>query len=107
MEKKLITAKVFRFDPKTDKTARFQTYSVPYRELSVLQVLAYISENVDATLSFRSGCTQGQCGACAISVNGRAAFACRQTASRNLVIEPHPKFEVIKDLVVDFNKKRR
>ena len=37
-------------------------------------------------------------------VNGTPAFSCKKMAEAGMVIEPHPKFAVIKDLVIDFDK---
>ena len=37
-------------------------------------------------------------------VNGTPVFACRKSAEKVMIIEPHPKFEILKDLVVDFDR---
>lgn len=37
-------------------------------------------------------------------VNGEPVLACQELAAEEMVIEPHPKFQVIKDLVVDFDE---
>jgi succinate dehydrogenase / fumarate reductase iron-sulfur subunit len=97
--------RVFRLDPGTDATARFDDWEVPYEEgQTVLDVLIYIYEHFDPTLAFRWGCKKGHCGSCPVQVNGHPAFSCRERAAAELVVEPHSKFEVIKDLVVDFEK---
>jgi succinate dehydrogenase/fumarate reductase-like Fe-S protein len=96
--------KVFRFDPKVDKEPRYETYQTLYEGYTVLDVLLYIYENLDPTLSFRYGCAGGsyeQCGACPVLVNGKPALSCKRLAEEEMTIEPHPKFEVIKDLVID------
>lgn len=94
---------VFKFDPAVDKKPRYGTYQVPYKDWTILDVLNYIYETYDPSLSFRSGCKVGKCTCCLVCVNGSSAFSCQKRAEKKMTIEPHPKFEVIKDLVVDFD----
>lgn len=106
-EDSLATVKVFRFDPGTDQEPRFEVYQVPYNGLTVLDVLQFIYEQCDSTLSFRFGCAGGssqRCGACAVLVNGKSALSCKRLAEKEMTIEPHPKFELVKDLVTDLNR---
>lgn len=108
-ENRVTKARIFRFDPVQDKEPRFENYSVPFEGLTVLDVIRYIYENYDSSLSFRTGCAGGsyqRCGACAIMVNGTPALACKRLAEENMTIEPHPRYEIIKDLAVDFEKAR-
>ena len=103
----LATVKIFKFDPDMDEEQRYETFNVPYKGMTVLNILKSIYHNSDPDLCFRWGCEGAhdcRCGACAIAVNGRPALACRRMAEAEMLIEPHPKFEVIRDLVVDFNK---
>jgi len=103
----LATVKVFRYDPTVDKEAKYDTFeSIPYEGRSVLEVINLIYEKLDQTLSFREGCDNGTCAGCGLLVNGEPVLACQKLAEKEMVIEPHPKFEIIKDLVVDFNKVR-
>jgi len=98
---------VFRFDPKVDKEPRYESYDTPFEGYTVLDVLKYIYEMYDSTLSFRFGCAgagQERCGACPVLVNGKPALSCRKVAEERMTIEPHPKFEIIKDLAIDFDK---
>jgi succinate dehydrogenase/fumarate reductase iron-sulfur protein len=104
---KLAQVKVFRFDPAIDKEPRYEVYQTPYQGLTVLNVLQYIYEHYDASLSFRFGCSGAhyvRCGACPVLCNGEPVLSCQKVADKKMTIEPHPKFEVIKDLIVDFNK---
>ncbi|MFC1964372.1 2Fe-2S iron-sulfur cluster-binding protein [Chloroflexota bacterium] len=106
-ENKFAEVKVFRFDPTVDKEPRYETYRAPYEGYNVYNVLQYIYENHDRSLAFRGGCSGkggGRCGACPVLVNGNPALSCQRLATDKMVIEPHPKFELIKDLVVDFKK---
>jgi formate hydrogenlyase subunit 6/NADH:ubiquinone oxidoreductase subunit I len=40
-------------------------------------------------------------------VNGVSALACRKISEKEMVIEPHAKFEILKDLVVNFNEVKK
>lgn len=106
---KLVEIKIFRFDPTVDKAPRYATYKVPYEGYSLLNALQYIYANYDKSLAFRAGCSgkgSGRCGACPVLVNGVAALSCERMMEAGLVVEPHPKFELIKDLAVDLHSKK-
>ena len=99
---RVITAKVYRFNPNRDQSARFATYEIPYKDgLSVMNVIQYIYENIDPTLSHYYSCRIGRCGGCHIFVNGRAVQSCCTRASEEMVIEPPHRIglRVIKDLI--------
>jgi NAD-dependent dihydropyrimidine dehydrogenase PreA subunit len=101
--------RLFRFDPAVDKKPRYETYRVPL-EGSVLDALRYIYEEHDSSLSFRFGCsgpTYERCGACPVLVKGQPALSCKKLLEQGMTVDPHPKFEVIKDLVVDFDTEKK
>uniref|UniRef100_A0A7C4WBT7 succinate dehydrogenase n=1 Tax=Geoglobus ahangari TaxID=113653 RepID=A0A7C4WBT7_9EURY len=103
-----VTLKVFRFNPEKDKKPRFQEYRVTVdRYTRVLEALLWVKENVDPSLSFRYSCRMAMCGSCAMLINGKPRLACK-TIIGNLktsVIElrPLPKFNVVRDLVVEMS----
>ena len=99
----LATVELFRFDPVVDTSPRYSTFQVPYKGYTVRHVLSYIYENLDSTFAFQWACGKGMCRCCVVSVNGEAAFSCTKPASKKMRIEPHPKFKVIKDLIIDFD----
>ena len=106
----LAEVKVFRFDHLVDKEPRYDLYQVPFKGLTVLNILDHINQNCDGRLTYRKGCLgkgSARCGACTIMVNGAPALSCRKAAEREMVLEPHPRFAVIKDLVTDFSRKQR
>lgn len=104
---KLATVKVFRFDPMVDQEARYETYDgIPYQDRTVLEVIRTIYEEYDPTLAFREGCGNGTCAGCVLIVNDEPVLACQTLAGIKMLIAPHPKYEIIKDLVIDFNKLR-
>lgn len=96
-----ITVKIKRFDPDKDKEPYFQTYTVKVNEgARVLNVLHAIHDTIDPTLSYRYSCASGQCGSCAVRMNGEPVLACMEEAKDNSTIEPI-NLTVKKDLVVD------
>ncbi len=98
---KEITVSVSRFDPEKDHAPRLETYTVRVNDgARVLHVLHAIHDGIDPTLSYRYCCGSGQCGSCAVRVNGEPVLACMEEAKNGSVIEPL-KLPVRKDLVVD------
>lgn len=107
-EEELAVVKLFRFDPEVNTEPRYETYEgVPYKGRTVLDVLQYLYKNRDSTFSFRWACTKGWCRSCIIAVNGKPTFACVKKAEKEMTIDPHPKFKVIKDLICDFMIKKK
>ncbi|MHC1605685.1 MAG: fumarate reductase (CoM/CoB) subunit TfrB [Candidatus Methanofastidiosia archaeon] len=104
----MVVFKVYRHDPKEDEKERYEFYDVPYQQgMRILDALHYIHDNIDGTLSYRWICRAGQCGTCAILVNGRASLACQEEVDDTqdaVTLEPLFLFPVIKDLVVDLSK---
>lgn len=98
---KEITVHVSRFDPARDHAPRLETYTVRVNDgARVLHVLHAIHDEIDPTLSYRYCCGSGQCGSCALRVNGEPVLACMEEAKTGSVIEPL-KLPVKKDLTVD------
>ena len=96
-----LAVKVFRFDPECDESPHYQTYLVKVNEgARVLHVLHAIHDDHDPTLSYRYCCGSGQCGSCAVRVNGQPVLACMEEARDEIIIEPLD-LPVVKDLVVD------
>ncbi|MDD4136617.1 MAG: 2Fe-2S iron-sulfur cluster-binding protein, partial [Methanoregula sp.] len=98
---KELTARVSRFDPDTDREPRFETYTVKVNDgARVLNVLHAIHDTIDPTLSYRYSCASGQCGSCAVRVNGEPVLACMEEAKDGITIQPL-NLSVKKDLVTD------
>ena len=98
---KELTVTVRRFDPDADKEPRLVTYTVKVSEgARVLNVLHAIHDSIDPTLSYRYSCASGQCGSCAVRVNGEPVLACMEEAKDRITIEPL-NLDVKKDLVTD------
>ena len=101
---KIIKTSVERYNPDKDDAPRMVEYDVEYEPgMTVLDVLLYIQDKHDSSLAFRWECRGGQCGSCAVKINGTARIACRTKVEpdEKLVLEPLEKMPVIKDLVCD------
>lgn len=87
----------------------FQAFRVPGQaSQTVLDVVAWIQQNADPTLSYRYACRVGMCGSCAMMVNGQPRWTCRShvnqvEADGRLQIAPLRNLPVIKDLVADMD----
>ncbi|MEM7464233.1 MAG: 2Fe-2S iron-sulfur cluster-binding protein [Pseudomonadota bacterium] len=87
----------------------FETFDVPaYDNQTVLDVVSWIQQHVDPTLSYRFSCRVGMCGSCAMMVNGEPRWTCRTHVNRvvkadRLTIEPLRNLPVIKDLAADMD----
>lgn len=97
----MIKVKVFRFDPQREEKPHFETYEIDKKEkMKVLDALNEINEKYDAKISYRCSCRAGQCGSCAVKVNGETKLACKAEIEDGDIIEPLD-FNVIKDLIVE------
>jgi succinate dehydrogenase / fumarate reductase iron-sulfur subunit len=99
---------ILRYDAARDAEPRFQAYELEAAaSTSVLEALFGIQDEQDPSLAFRYSCRGAVCGSCAMSISGSLNLACRvllkNLPTRRVVLEPLPRFEVIKDLVVDMD----
>lgn len=84
-------------------------FEVPvYDSQTVLDVVSWVQQNADPTLSYRFACRVGMCGSCAMMVNGVPRWTCRTHISKVLkdnavTIGPLRNLPVIKDLAVDMD----
>ncbi len=97
----MIKIKVLRFNPDTDTESHLETFEIEEKEkMKVLDALNLINEKYNSNLAFRSSCRAGQCGSCALKMNGNVVLACKAEIVDDAFIEPLD-FPVIKDLIVD------
>ncbi len=88
----------------------FETFEVPREESqTVLDVVFWIQQNKDPTLTYRFACRVGVCGSCAMTVNGVPRWTCR-THVKNVVddadrieIAPLRNLPVVRDLATDMD----
>ncbi|MEA2070186.1 MAG: succinate dehydrogenase/fumarate reductase iron-sulfur subunit [Asgard group archaeon] len=125
MSKKVIFH-VYRQKEKNGKNY-YDTFEIPVQQgMTVLEGLFYIQDHLDSSLAFRYSCRGAICGSCGMTINKFPQLACKTqilpiehkkrkrvpklTFSKNepkwnpkkeLLIEPLPNMEVIKDLIVD------
>lgn len=96
---------------------RIQTYRLDTEpSQTILSCLNQIKWKQDGTLAFRKNCRNTICGSCAMSINGIAALACKETVGHflppsadggseipEITIGPMGNMPVLKDLVVDMS----
>jgi succinate dehydrogenase (ubiquinone) iron-sulfur subunit len=102
---------VYRWNPELDRKPYVETFVVDLSKITgtmVLDILLYIKNNLDSTLSFRRSCREGICGSCAMNINGTNTLAClrripdkHELKGSNLRISPLPHTYVVRDLVPD------
>jgi fumarate reductase iron-sulfur subunit len=101
-----ISIECLRYHPETDREPRYQTYEVPFTDdMSLLQGLQYIKDQLDGSLSFRWSCRMAICGSCGSMVNGVPKLSC-ETFLRDLYpatvrVEPLNHFPIVRDLAID------
>lgn len=105
-ETKTIEVECLRYHPATDSEPRFQTYQVPFTDdMSILQGLQYIKDNLDGSLTFRWSCRMAVCGSCGMMVNGIPKLSChtflRDYFPARVRIEPLNHFPIMRDLAID------
>ncbi|RED54286.1 succinate dehydrogenase iron-sulfur subunit [Aestuariispira insulae] len=112
--KNVKTFKIYRWSPDSGETPQVDTYEINLDECGpmVLDALIKIKNEIDPTLTFRRSCREGICGSCAMNIGdgkkgGTNTLACTKYISdmgSDVVINPLPHMEVVKDLVPDLNK---
>jgi len=101
-----ITLDILRYDGARDAKPRVQAYTIPFTDdMSVLQGVQYVKDNLDGSLAFRWSCRMAICGSCGMMVAGIPRLACRtflrDFAPGPLAIAPLEHFPIERDLVVD------
>jgi fumarate reductase iron-sulfur subunit len=105
-DSKRIEIQVLRYRPEQEDEPVWQSYYVPFTDdMSVLQGLQHIKDDIDGTLTFRWSCRMAICGSCGMMVNGKPELSC-QTFLRDLLpgpvrIEALAHFPIERDLVVN------
>ncbi len=106
-EAKVIKVKLQRFSPDAGPPS-FQEYEVPLEPgMSVMNVITYIYENLDTSMSYYNSCRIGKCLGCDMGINGENDYACTTIADGDLTITPLAEYVTIKELLVDRDRPRR
>lgn len=109
MSTKSIKVTIQRGSAEPGSPLKPDTFDVPAHDnQTVLDVVSWVQQNADPTLSYRFACRVGMCGSCAMMVNGVPRWTCRTHISKVLVdqaveIAPLRNLPVVKDLVVDMD----
>lgn len=107
-EEKIIQFEVLRYRPERDAEPVWQSYEVPFtHDMSVLQGLQYIKDNLDGSLSYRWSCRMAICGSCGMMVNDTPSLSC-QTFLRDIYpqevrVQALTHFPIERDLVIDLS----
>lgn len=85
---------------------RFDTYEIEVKPgTTVLTALFAIQQEQDSSLAFRFSCRGAVCGSCGMTINGHCSLACRtqlfSLPGDEVILEPLPNLDIIRDLVVD------
>lgn len=127
----MLKFRIYRFEKGREKP-RYDTFLVEERKgMTVLEALFLIKEEQDGTLAFRYSCRGAVCGSCAMLINRKPRLACRTQVKDvkggglaaelqahgafavprvkrikpgEILVEPLPNFQVLKDLVVDMKE---
>jgi fumarate reductase iron-sulfur subunit len=102
---KTIEIEVLRYIPEDEEQPYHQTFVVPYTDdMSVLQGLQHIKDEIDGTLSYRWSCRMAICGSCGMMINGVPKLAC-STFLRDypgkVRVEALNHFPIERDLVIE------
>ncbi len=105
MADKIIMMEVLRYLPEQDDEPHFQMFAVPFTDdMSVLQGLQYIKDELDSSLSFRWSCRMAICGSCGAMINGVPNLSChtflRDFYPSGVRVEPLNHFPIERDLVI-------
>ena len=96
---------ITRFDPDKDEVPRTQEYESPgQKDWKILDVINFVKDEVDPTLSYRWSCRMAVCGSCGMMVNGEPKLTCSDAVSDygdTVTIEPLANFPIVRDLVVE------
>ena len=90
-------------------SGHFEDFRVPAQDnQTILDVVIWIQQNQDPTLSYRYACRVGMCGSCAMMVNGVPRWTCRTHVKvalqgNRISIGPLRNLPVIKDLATDMD----
>ena len=98
--------KVYRFEQNLNEGGHYDYFDVPVvfeEKWTVMNILDYIQEHLDSSLSYykHSACGHGICGRCILMVNGKSALACTHVVEedKEIVLEPFKGKKIVKDLV--------
>ena len=104
-ESRVIRIEVLRYRPEQEQEPVIEAFDVPFTDdMSVLQGLQYIKDELDGSLSYRWSCRMAICGSCGMMINGVPRLACstflREFHPGVLRVEALAHFPIERDLVI-------
>lgn len=105
-ERRTIVLDILRYQPEGEAEPYVQRFHVDFTaDMSLLQGLQHVKDELDGSLTFRWSCRMAICGSCGMMVDGIPRLACR-TFLRDLGpgpvrVEALEHFPIERDLVVD------
>ena len=99
--------KIYRSNYKNlKKNVTFSLYSLSSVQTGsmVLDILIFIKNNYDQTLTFRRSCREAICGSCSMNIDGINTLACissHKDSKTTVLIYPLPHMFVLRDLITD------
>lgn len=102
-----VRVKIRRFNPERDRKPYWANYELEAEPGDrVLDMLIYIKDYLDGSLTFRRSCAHGICGSDAMVINGHNRLACKvlvKHVGSHITVEPLRGLPVVKDLAVDMD----
>jgi succinate dehydrogenase/fumarate reductase-like Fe-S protein len=69
-----------------------KAYTLPLEgAMDVLNALEYIHTHLDPSVSYRSSCRRGVCGACVMRIDGVRRLACETEVRDGMTIDPYSR----------------
>lgn len=104
---KVITLRIAKFNPSTDRDTKYIEYKVPVEAwTTVLDTILDVKKHLDHSVAVRYSCRQATCGSCGMLINGKPRLACftklSELDSDVVTVEPMHNFPIIRDLAVKF-----
>lgn len=107
-----LTLKIKRFDPNSNRSWTQDYVFEAGRIMRFTDLFRKINEELDPTLAWNSSCEHGQCGSCAVMVNGMPVLACEllvenavdDFGTTTFEIGPITAVPVVRDLIADLEK---
>ena len=100
-----VKLKIFRYDPENDKKPHYDKFVVEAEPTDrILDLLEWIKDYQDGTLSYRRSCAHGVCGSDAMRINGVNRLACKvlvKDVGTKVTVQPILGLPIEKDLIVD------
>ncbi|MCP2041608.1 fumarate reductase iron-sulfur subunit [Neisseria sp. HSC-16F19] len=102
-----ITIEVMRYRPQIDEKPWLQSFDIEWTaDMSVLDALSYIKDELAPDLAYRWSCRMEVCGSCGMVINGEPKLACSTfvrdyARAGKITVGALDQFPIEKDLIVD------